>query len=388
MSPKTARKPGSRRSTGRAARRPPPIPREVVPSVARSDLSPAQVAREFRALLDGGARLRFSGKAQPPARLFALGHTPKHKIELFDTTFYLANVRQNPELRFMVAYIVQRSRSSGRPEIFPRIFYKDLSLVWRSASHFTNEDGLWVGKGDTYPGWLDGYEVEWSRESTTDLPIEMQTSLESLLRFVRRPLGDGKVIALLLREGPPGRVAPYRDFLEPRRRAAADPRNLVNGGRPVARFTRANDPTSLRFTSGYEPDFRGGILEHSRSRSRLYGGDLDRYRILSRNREIQYGFFAAPKHVWILPPQATTTELSSYGVRTIDVLADDDLFIPGYEYHYLEDPDDPDSLYTQIPEGFAGETCEHDPAKADASPWLDAIPVIREFRRKVLRRRG
>ena len=41
-------------------------------------------------------------------------------------------------------------------------------------------------------------------------------------------------------------------------------------------------------------------------------------------------------------------------------------------------------LYTQIPTGFAGEVCELDDAKADASPWLDQIPMIKEFRRKVL----
>ncbi|RMH51122.1 MAG: hypothetical protein D6685_17550, partial [Bacteroidetes bacterium] len=91
---------------------------------------------------------------------------------------------------------------------------------------------------------------------------------------------------------------------------------------------------------------------------------------------------------WIVPPQATTTELSSYGVRTVDVHADDDLFIPGYEYHYLDDAQEPPTLFTQIPEGYAGAPCEHDEMKADASPWLDALPVIREFRRAVIGRSG
>ena len=40
--------------------------------------------------------------------------------------------------------------------------------------------------------------------------------------------------------------------------------------------------------------------------------------------------------------------------------------------------------FSQIPEGYAGELCEHDNDRADASAWLDPIPVIREFRRKVL----
>ena len=127
------------------------IPTEIIPSVCRSPMNPTGVAREFRDLIKRGARFRIAGRAKSdPDQLLALGYTPKHKIELFDTRFYLTNVRQNPELRFLVGYVVQQHRITGRTEIFPRIFYKDLSLVWRSASHFSDNDGLWVGKGATY----------------------------------------------------------------------------------------------------------------------------------------------------------------------------------------------------------------------------------------------
>lgn len=378
----------SNRSSHRAGR----IPVEIVPSVQRSDIASGLVGAEFRRLIDDGATLRVAGSAKSdPKRLFTLGYTPKHKIELFDTSFYLTNVRQNPELRFLVGYVVQKSRTTSRTEIFPRIFYKDLSLVWRSASHFSNGDGLWIGKGATYGVIEDGYEIETSQESTTDLPIEMQTALEDLLQWTRRPPADNRIIGMVIREAPAGRVKPYKDFTQPRDRAAAVRGNLINGGRSIARFTRPGDPTSLRITSGFEPDFVNGIIEISESNSRLYHGKLKRFRILSTNRKIQYGFIAGPQHVWIIPPQATTTELSSYGVRTIDVIADDDLFIPGYEYHYVDEPesDDDDPIsYSQIPEGFAGRECEHDDQKADASPWLDQIPVIREFRRKVLKDSG
>ena len=125
-------------------------------------------------------------------------------------------------------------------------------------------------------------------------------------------------------------------------------------------------------------------MERAISRSKLYGGKLKRFRILSVNRRIQYYFVAGRRHSWIIPPQATTTELSSYGVRTIDVIADDDLFIPGYEYHHEEETPHGVEWYSQIPAGYAGEVCPVDDAKADASPWLDRIPVIQEFRRKVL----
>ena len=114
--------------------------------------------------------------------------------------------------------------------------------------------------------------------------------------------------------------------------------------------------------------------------SSLYGGPVRRFRILSRNRLVQYLFMAGPRHVWIIPPQATTTELSSFGVRTIDVAIDDDLCVPGWEYHGGADDLD------QIPRGYAGERNPRDPSRADASPWLDRLPVIRAFRRAVLAR--
>jgi hypothetical protein len=110
---------------------------------------------------------------------------------------------------------------------------------------------------------------------------------------------------------------------------------------------------------------------------------MRKFRILSTNRKIQYQFVAGPRHVWIVPPQALTTELTSYGVRTIDVNVDDDLSVPGYEYHYLDESEDPPRLYSQIPEGFAGEISEVDPARADASPWLEQMPVIQQFRKAI-----
>ncbi len=72
----------------------------------------------------------------------------------------------------------------------------------------------------------------------------------------------------------------------------------------------------------------------------------------------------------------------------MDVRADDDLFVPGYEYHFVDDDQDPPVLYSQIPAGWAGPASELDDARADASPWLDRIPIIEEFRKKVLHARA
>ena len=362
------------------------IPTRIVPSVEPADLTPRQVTRHFCELIDSGAKIRPAGEARDDStELLSSGYTPKYEVSLFDTRFYLTNVRQNPALGFFVAYVVQQRPTTGRTEIFPRIFYKDLSLVWRAASHLiATEDDFWIGKGDVRTVVQDGFEVTDCVESTTDLPLEMQTALETLNRKIRHARTDEEALFLVLRRAPSSRTAPYRDFTEPRRRAEADRRNLINGGRSIARFTRKNDPTSLEIVDGFEPDFAKGIVEVSETRSAMYGGKLQRFRILSRNRKVQYLFIAGPKHVWIIPPQATTTELSTYGVRTIDVVADEDLFVPGYEYHYFDDAADASEHFSQIPRGFAGEPSEHDNDRADASAWLDPIPVIREFRRKVL----
>ena len=83
-------------------------------------------------------------------------------------------------------------------------------------------------------------------------------------------------------------------------------------------------------------------------------------------------------------PDPMTIDL--YGLRTVDVHADEDLFVPGYEYHFIDQTEEPPRLLSQIPEGFAGEPSEITPYRGDASAWLDALPVVQEFRKKVLRR--
>jgi hypothetical protein len=365
------------------------IPTRIVPSVDPAPVSARRVAREFLELIDSGAPIRPAGEAKgDPQRLLREGYVPKARIDLFDTRFYLTNPRENPAVRFLVAYVVQAHRITGKTEIYPRIFYKDLSLVWRSASHLiATEDRFWIGKGDTRTLIKGGFEITECIESTTDLPLEMQTALETLNQAAGRIPTDEEALFLVLRQAPSSRTVPYRDFTEPRRKAAANRRNRIHGGKSIAQFTRKNDPSSLQIVPGFEPDFQRGIVEASRSRSKLYGGELRRFRIVSRNEQVQYLFMAGPRHVWIIPPQALTTELSSFGVRTIDVVADDDLFVPGYEYHYFDEAVDPSEHFSQIPEGFAGAPSEHDSDRADASAWLDQIPVIREFRRKVLRRK-
>jgi hypothetical protein len=154
--------------------------------------------------------------------------------------------------------------------------------------------------------------------------------------------------------------------------------NRINNNRSIAWFTDENDPRSLTFEPGFEPDFDAPI-DVSKSRSSMYGGEIQKYRIASSNRRIQYLFVTGPRHVWIVHPQPFTVELSSYGLRTVDAVADEDLFIPGYEF---SDHTGTGEMDDQIPPGFAGDICPADPDRADASPWNERMPVIQSFRRK------
>lgn len=368
---------------------PQPIPTQVHPGIQPRELSPRQVEREFRGLLRDGAELVVAGDdSDGPERLLSDGYSPKHALSLFGTDFYFTNVRQNPLLRFFVVWIAPPRPPRGPRRIYARIVYKDISLIWRAASHITHtEDELWIGKGAVRPVRAGDWIVEHTVESTTDLPLEMQDAVDALVPRGKPIRRDTDVLVRVLRNAPHGRVEPYRDFSEPRRKAASLRANLINGGRSIARFTRKNDPSSLVVVKGFEPDFRHGLISHTQSYSKSYGGMLDRHRFLSRNKQVQYLFFAGPSHVWIVPPQALTTELSSYGVRTIDVVCDDDLSIPGYEYHFQEILDEPDSIHSQIPPGFVGPPNPTDPDRADASAWLERIPLVRQFRRQVLERR-
>ena len=364
------------------------IESRVVSSARIAPLTPTQVAREFRRALDAGASLESAGSTKNrPRSLLTLGYTPKYKLRLFDATYYVSPPRQNEDLRFFVAYVRLGEGDPGEWRIFPRLFYKDISLTWRAASHYIRSSSEnWIGKGDLKVVEREGEEFEESNEFTTDLPLEIQTALETICTNARRIPYDDAAVERVLRRGGANRLEPFQDFVAPRRRAAEEPRNLVNRGRPVARFSRRNDPTSLRFAKGFEPDFTKGVVERSRLDSRMYGGHLRRFRIVSRNRLAQYLFVTGPRHTFIASVQATTTDLSSFGVRTIDATVDEDLLLPGFEYHFMDETVSPPFLHSQIPEGFAGAASAVDPSRADASAWLDRVPVVREFRRKVLRR--
>ena len=89
----------------------------VVPSSMPADARPVEIRREFRRLLAAGAKLRPAGTARRDPEQLLRRYAPRYKVELFDTTYYLADVRQNPDIRFFVAYV----RLGVRPRsVYPR----------------------------------------------------------------------------------------------------------------------------------------------------------------------------------------------------------------------------------------------------------------------------
>ncbi len=136
----------TRRAAGRACTDPGPLG-AIAPAALREDA----VAREFAALLAGGVALEVPGRARTaPRRLLAWGYRPRWRCDLFGTRFYLSALRQNPDIRFFVTYVLPPAAGPRpRARLYARLFYKDVSLIWRSASHvIAGASGGWIGKGD------------------------------------------------------------------------------------------------------------------------------------------------------------------------------------------------------------------------------------------------
>ena len=344
--------------------------------------SARSVRAEFVRRLDDGLELVCSGAlSADPRRLLEIGHGPKSRLDLFGFQIYLTHPRQNPDLRFFIAYVVPPGRTGHRA--YARLFYKDISLIWRAASHlFLEGDEMWIGKGDTRVDRRGDWEFEESAEWTTDLPFEMQTALEELNRGAPvKP--DHRAPALVLRRAARHRIRAFADFTAPRERARRAGRAVADD-RKIVWFEHLGDPSSLRTLPGYEPDWDHGPIESFGHGSRLYEGEVRRLRFLSVNREVQHLMFLAPRHAWMVPPQTLDRDLTSYAVRPVQPNFDEEAYVPGYEYHFEDESagDDDPALHSQIPSGYVGPASDLDDSRADASAWLDEIPLLREFRQR------
>lgn len=346
---------------------------------AQLDCQTRRVRTRFRKILREGAQVRATGLARTDPAALLERYMPVCAVDLFQVTYFLSGYLYDEALGFFVGFLVVHDPGGGPvTEVYPRIFYKDSSLMWRVASHYVHDaHEYWIGKGDVRRYKVGDDEYVCSVEETTNLPFEVQSAFDEASR-ARPRKRDDDAVELVLRRAPSGRIKPYADFTAPRRKNTV----RINGGRPVVRFTREGDPKTIRFTKGYEPDLEAGVAGESEAHSDFFGGRLRKFRVLSTNRKIQYMFFASPTHAWVNPPQALTRDLSTYGVRLVDVEAHDDLFVPGYEYH--EEDEDGVVTHSQIPDGYVGNPHPDDPHRSDASAWLEALPVIQEFRKRLL----
>lgn len=360
----------------------------IIKNVSPKNWPTKQVRFEFKRLLANGFRLETKGQAKNRAPDY-LPRTrpPKHIIDLFGVRYFISDIRHEAGFRFFIAYVVMPQVGIHRKRIYPRIFYKDSSLIWRSASHLVKTGNEhWIGKGDLKPVVEDGQINFYSAEETTNLPYEMDAALDTISRSSADVTEDKMAQEMVLRNAPEDRVEPYADFTGPRRKAMLNPNYAINDNQKIAWFKNANKPNSLCITKGFEPDFKKGLIDTSKSSSRMYGGQITKYRIASKNRKVQYLFIFGKTQAWIIPPQPLDNLLISYGVRAVDVEMDDNLCIPGYEFHYLEFDDEPDSLYSQIPKGFVGPASEADPDRASASPWIEKLSVMKNFRKHLKQR--
>ncbi|NNF66521.1 MAG: hypothetical protein HKM98_03325 [Gammaproteobacteria bacterium] len=356
------------------------IPTEIIPSVSVTSLTPREVSRRFAGLLNDGATLTVDGQGRKnPTALPKRGYTPKYEVDLFQCRYFLCNKRDADGLKVLPAFVMP-NRNKDRKRIYARVFYKDSSLVWRSASHYINTpEEQWIGKGAVKRVKIHGSYRWVSAEETTDLPFELQAALDDVSRRGPRSRNDHQLLSLVLRNAPADRVWPYRDFEGPREKAMSASKNRINNNQSIAWFAEHGKPESLQFEPGFEPDF-AAIVDSSDSRSTMYGGDIKKYRIASKNRQVQYLFVKSPTHTWIVNPQSFTSELSSYGLRTVDVVADEDFSIPGYEF---ADNNGDGHTEDQIPAGFVGAPCPFDNDRADASPWNHRLPVITAFHKAI-----
>ena len=168
--------------------------RRIVTGVLPRDMSERRVAAEVAALLAAGVKLKPAGAAKRrPSMLFAAGYAPRYRIDLFDTVYYLSNLRVDRNFRFFVAYV----RLATKPrEIYPRIFYKDSSLIWRSPSHYIRSaTENWIGKGDlklvvenvNAAAAIDEADGEWAKRMFIECGPRGRTG------GLGRPIHDGEL---------------------------------------------------------------------------------------------------------------------------------------------------------------------------------------------------
>ncbi len=312
--------------------------------------------------------------------LMNAGFQPHYKIVVNGVAYYVSEPYTPSHGRAsFVYYFYRKNPKTGEEEIFTRSVYRSNSQnVLRVASH-RRPERRWIGKG--------------LGQATTTLPLELQSTFEKIYQTAlsKGKLEKKEAFYEILRAKDShmpadsfmksmiayerGEEAEQKDEKEPEEQILIGKfnehdRDQIEFIKGEMIFPRGI-PETFGFTPGFEPDFENGVVETFETDNPVYGGKVTSYRIISKNKEAQYLFNVDMKgRVWIGDVQGTHSEITRFGVRKNTIYIPSDFLTPANEYE------------SEIPEGYKGEWQHSD--YWDASAYIDKLPVVQEFRDKVL----
>ena len=153
------------------------------PSSARALHRATRARRRWRASSGpaGGGRAALARGPRPASSAPAARAGLHTQVRDCSARASISPTSARTDIRFFVGYVAPPPPASRARRIYPRIFYKDVSLVWRAASHFVRSDARELDRQGrrALGGRRAGTRLLTSSESTTDLPFEMQTAFET-----------------------------------------------------------------------------------------------------------------------------------------------------------------------------------------------------------------
>jgi len=336
--------------------------------------------RRFKEALDQGIPLRIYAPEDEDdipvtyEYLALEGHAPLHRIRFGDDTYYISRPFIGPDNRIsFIAYCQHIDSRDNKPKLFVNEFYFSGShAVWRAASH---RAWGWIGKG------VDEHSQTLPLEIIPFLNriVEKAGNIETREYDLFKILGIGGIIPaesqifthVDVLNGQ--RAAPELDLTGSRRIVVAEEVSLAPADSDELHRYRFPD-------EGYKPDFTSKKILRYPSRNDVYGR-ITHYRILSRNKKLQYLFNVSEEGlVWIGSVQSVSKDLNRQGVRqdAPNIIVPPTLLQAPYDY--------PSEIVKNLPQGYLGDDHPGHPEYASAAKFTEKIDLVVEFRAEVLSR--
>ncbi|MBI2140469.1 hypothetical protein HYU14_06085 [Candidatus Woesearchaeota archaeon] len=353
--------------------KPTPAPAPAPPKTAPT----GKLGKDF--LEENRGKIRFSYEDNPGHPkwlkptvddLIELNLGPLTSLEYQGKNYYLS-----PSFKFngypsMVLYYDHKDGT-----IYARCLYKSNSAaVWRTLSHYLSADRGWYGKGIeheesvVYPHPLQPmFESQWKPHFSH---LKTKTLTDGTVR------NNSEFIFLGLATHGKGWYGFKKSF------SLYNPKKIE-----IGKF-EGEIPESYKFIPGFEPEFNK-LEKFKPMFSSCFSADCDTYLCPSVNGQLSFLFFLEPKlnRAWIGSIQVTEFRPNLYGTNTNIVslasivqnkLLTDKTYVktnhlvcPAAEYSN-QIPPLPGVTY----ESFGG-------SYSDAGPYVERLPVIREFRKKI-----